>query len=187
MPYAGKIKKLRIDYEHFRIDEERIAMLRTNNFFIPPLVIGSGLHVQCLCSRYSSLTCSYSWPVNGQEQLICSFFKGFLSRFVLPRPINIPTWDLPTVLRALKRASLDPLQSVGLRALMPKTALLLTLVSVKCSLGLHCPMGVRAHSTRGIGLSVAEIYAATRWFSLSTFTKFYNLDVPALQAWVLSA
>ncbi len=63
------------------------------------------------------------------------------------------------------------------------------------SLGQQCPMGVRAHSTRGIasswagssGVSIAEICAAASWTSPSTFSWFYNLEVPALQAWVLSA
>ncbi|KAL0148359.1 hypothetical protein M9458_056339, partial [Cirrhinus mrigala] len=63
------------------------------------------------------------------------------------------------------------------------------------SLGLQCPIGVCAHSTRGMaafwawssGVSIAEICAVAGWASLSTFTRFYNLDVPALQARVLSA
>ncbi|KAL0148789.1 hypothetical protein M9458_055967 [Cirrhinus mrigala] len=63
------------------------------------------------------------------------------------------------------------------------------------SLGLQCPVRVRAHSTRGMtsswawssGVSIAEICAAASWTSPSTFTRFYNLDVPALQARVLSA
>ncbi len=63
------------------------------------------------------------------------------------------------------------------------------------SLGQQCPMGVRAHSTRGItssclwssDVSIAEICAAASWASPSTFARFYNLEVPALQAWVLSA
>ncbi|KAL0201208.1 hypothetical protein M9458_004395, partial [Cirrhinus mrigala] len=58
------------------------------------------------------------------------------------------------------------------------------------SLGLQCPVGVRAHSTRGMasslawssGVSIAEICAAASWASPSTFTRFYNLDFPALQA-----
>ncbi len=35
--------------------------------------------------------------------------------------------------------------------------------------------------------SIAEICAAAGWASPSTFARFYNLEVPALQAWVLSA
>ncbi len=57
------------------------------------------------------------------------------------------------------------------------------------SLGQQCPMGVRALSTRGIssswawfsGVSIAEICAAAGWASPSTFARFYNLEVPALQ------
>ncbi len=63
------------------------------------------------------------------------------------------------------------------------------------SLGLQCPIGVRAHSTRGIasswawssGVSITEICAAAGWATTSTFARFYNLDIPALQARVLSA
>ncbi len=40
-----------------------------------------------------------------------------------PRPVTVPTWDLPTVLRALKSPPLGPLQSVDLRPLTLKTAL----------------------------------------------------------------
>ncbi|XP_016395269.1 phosphoethanolamine N-methyltransferase 3-like [Sinocyclocheilus rhinocerous] len=53
------------------------------------------------------------------------------------------------------------------------------------SFGLHCPMGVRAHLTRGMasswawssGVSIAEICAVAGWASPSTFARFYNLDV----------
>ncbi len=63
------------------------------------------------------------------------------------------------------------------------------------SLGLQCPIGVWAHSTRGVvlswawssGVSITEICAAAGWASPSIFARFYNLDVPALQAGVLSA
>ncbi len=63
------------------------------------------------------------------------------------------------------------------------------------SLGLQCPIGVRAHSTRGIasssawssGVSISKICEAAGWASPSTFVRFYNLDVPDLQARVLSA
>ncbi|XP_051756701.1 uncharacterized protein LOC127516273 [Ctenopharyngodon idella] len=63
------------------------------------------------------------------------------------------------------------------------------------SLGLQCPLGVRAHSTRGMasswawscGVSIADICAAAGWASPSTFVRFYNLEVPALQSQVLSA
>lgn len=63
------------------------------------------------------------------------------------------------------------------------------------STGLQCPIGVRAHSTRGMasswawssGVSITEICAAAGWASPSIFVRFYNLDVPMLQTQVLSA
>ena len=60
--------------------------------------------------------------------------------------------------------------------------------------GFQCPLGVRAHSTRGVasswawssGISLQEICMAAGWASPSTFIRFYNLEVPALQAKLLS-
>ncbi len=245
----------------------------------------------------------------GKNNLAISFLKG--SRRLNPlRPVTVPTWDLPTVLRALKSPSFEPLQSVDLHPLTLKTALLLALVLVKhmgdlqvpsvspsclefgpneskivlkprheyipkvlltpfraqvitlsalppseqdqglnlicpvrvlriyiersapfrqldqlfvcfggrtkwspvtkkrlsrwiidaiklaySSLGQLCPMGVRDHSTRGIAsswawsssMSIAKKCAAAGWASPSSFARFYNLEVPALQARVLSA
>lgn len=36
------------------------------------------------------------------------------------------------------------------------------------------------------GVSIAYICVVSSWSSLSTFARFYYLDVPALQAWILS-
>ncbi|XP_016298788.1 SH3 domain-containing RING finger protein 3 [Sinocyclocheilus anshuiensis] len=44
---------------------------------------------------------------------------------------SLPTWDLPTVLRALKGPPFEPLQSTNLRSLSLKTVLLLALALVK--------------------------------------------------------
>ncbi len=242
----------------------------------------------------------------GRDNSVVRFLRG-AKRLNPPRPLTVPTWDLPTVLRALKGPPFEPLQSTNLRSLSLKTALLLALASVKqvgdlqvlsispaclefgpndskvvlkprhgyvpkvlstpfraqvitlsalppseedrelsllcpvralriyfesfrrteqlfvsfgnrakgrlvtkqrlskwivdavtlaySSLGLQCPIGVRAHSTRGIasswawssGVSITEICAAAGWASPSTFARFYNRDVLALQARVLSA
>ena len=62
------------------------------------------------------------------------------------------------------------------------------------SKNLQCPLGIRAHSTRGMasswawssGIPIHDICAAAGWASPSTFVRFYNLEVPALQAKVLS-
>ena len=59
---------------------------------------------------------------------------------------------------------------------------------------LQCPLGIRAHSTRGMasswawssGISIHDICMAAGWASPSTFVRFYNLEVPALQAKLLS-
>lgn len=52
------------------------------------------------------------------------------------------------------------------------------------SLGLQCPIGVWAHSTRGIRwsseVSIGDICAESDWSSLSSFSRYYNVDVPAL-------
>ncbi len=252
-------------------------------------------------------------PIAGQsvcrDNSVVRFLKG-ARRLNPPRPLTVPTWDLPIVLRALKGPPFEPLQSTNLRSLSLKTALLLALASVKrvgdlqalsispaclefgpndskvvlkprhgyvpkvlstpfraqvitlsalppseedrelsllcpvralriyfersapfrrteqlfvsfgnrakghpvtkqrlskwivdavmlaySSLGQQCPIGVRAHSTRGIasswawssGVSITEICAAAGWATPSTFARFYNLDIPALQARVLSA
>ena len=61
------------------------------------------------------------------------------------------------------------------------------------SKGLHCPLGIRAHSTRGMasswawtsGIPIEDICAAAGWASPSTFIRFYNLQVPALHFRVL--
>ncbi|XP_029968087.1 uncharacterized protein LOC115403361 [Salarias fasciatus] len=54
--------------------------------------------------------------------------------------------------------------------------------------GLQAPVGLRAHSTRGLaaswalckGVSIQEICAAASWSSPLTFVRFYKLDIPAL-------
>ena len=59
---------------------------------------------------------------------------------------------------------------------------------------LQCPLDIRAHSTRGMasswawssGISNHGIYMAAGWASPPTFVRFYNLEVPALQAKILS-
>ncbi len=66
----------------------------------------------------------------GRDNSVVCFLKG-AKRLNPPRPLTVPTWDLPTVLRALKRPPFEPLQSTNLRSLSLKTALLLALASVK--------------------------------------------------------
>ncbi len=74
-------------------------------------------------------------PIHGQSvgwnNLVFRFLKGY-SRLNSPHPVTVPTWDLPTVLRALKSPPFGLLQSVDLRTLTLKTVLLLALASLKC-------------------------------------------------------
>lgn len=66
----------------------------------------------------------------GKNDLIVRFLKDS-RRLRPPRPLTVPSWYLPTVLRALKSSPFKLLQSVDLRSLTLKMALLLALVSVK--------------------------------------------------------
>ncbi|XP_058618458.1 uncharacterized protein LOC131531609 [Onychostoma macrolepis] len=66
----------------------------------------------------------------GRDNSVVRFLRG-AKRLNPPRPLTVPTWDLPTVLRALKGPPFEPLQSTNLRSLSLKTALLLALASVK--------------------------------------------------------
>ncbi len=74
-------------------------------------------------------------PIDGQSvgrnNLVVRFLMG-PRRLNPPLPVTVPTWDLPTVLRALKSPPFELLQSVDLRPLMLKTTLLLALATVKC-------------------------------------------------------
>ncbi len=63
----------------------------------------------------------------GRDNSVVRFLKG-ARRLNPPRPLTVPTWDLPTVLRALKGPPFEPLQSTNLRSLSLKTALLLASV-----------------------------------------------------------
>ncbi len=73
-------------------------------------------------------------PICGQSvsrnNLDVRVLKGS-RRLSPPRLVTVPTWDLPTVLRALKIPSFEPQQSVGLHPLTLKTAMLLALAYVK--------------------------------------------------------
>ncbi len=74
-------------------------------------------------------------PIAGQSVgrnnlVLCGFLRG-TRRLNLPHPLTVPTWDLPTVLRALKGPPFELLQSANLQSLSLKTALLLALASVK--------------------------------------------------------
>ncbi len=66
----------------------------------------------------------------GKHDLVVRFLRG--ARRLNPlRPHLVPSWDLPSVLTALKEEPFKPLQSVELKFLSLKTMLLTALASVK--------------------------------------------------------
>ncbi len=85
------------------------------------------VHVAAIAASHAPID---DQPVS-RNNLDVRVLKG--SRRLNPhRLVTVPTWDMPTVLRALKSPSFEPLQSVDLHPLTLKTALLLALASVKC-------------------------------------------------------
>ncbi len=72
----------------------------------------------------------------GKHDLIIRFLRG-ARRLHPPRPPLVPSWDLSVVLNALQRAPFEPLQSVELKFLSLKTALLVALASIKRVGDLH--------------------------------------------------
>jgi len=261
---------------------------------------------------YVAAIATFAKPVSGQSlgrnDLVVRFLRG-ARRLNPPRPPSVPSWDLSTVLEAMKGAPFEPIQLSDMKHLSLKTVFLMALASVKrigdlqalsvsascmefgpndskvilkpkhgyvpkslntpfraqvislsalpvlneekdagllcpvralrayvsrssgfrqteqlfvlfggrskglaaskqslsrwivdaialayTSRGLQCPLGVRAHSTRGVasswawssGVSLQDICTAAGWASPSTFIKYYNLEVPALQAKLLA-
>ncbi len=66
----------------------------------------------------------------GKHNLVIRFLRGE-RRLNPPRPHLVPSWDLPSVLSALKEEPFESLQSVELKYLSLKTVLLTALASVK--------------------------------------------------------
>ncbi len=66
----------------------------------------------------------------GKHDLVIRFLRG-ARRLNPPHPHLVPSWDLPSVLSALRGAPFEPLQSVELKFLSLKTVLLSALATVK--------------------------------------------------------
>ncbi len=66
----------------------------------------------------------------GKHDLVIRFLRG-ARRLNPPRPHLVPSWDLPSVLSALRGDPFEPLQSVELKFLSLKTVLLAALATVK--------------------------------------------------------
>ncbi len=66
----------------------------------------------------------------GKHDLIGRFLRG-ARRLNSPRSPLMPSWDLSIVLAGLQRGPFEPLDSVELKFLLAKTALLTALTSIK--------------------------------------------------------
>ncbi len=71
----------------------------------------------------------HRWEVTGEHDLVVRFLMG-ARRLNPPRPPSLSSWDLALVLRALKTAHFEPLQSVELKFLSMKALLLTALASL---------------------------------------------------------
>ncbi len=66
----------------------------------------------------------------GKHDLVIRFLRG-ARRLNPPHPHLVPSWDLPSVLSALRGDPFEPMQSVELKFLSLKTVLLAALATVK--------------------------------------------------------
>ncbi len=97
-------------------------------------------HSSSTIKFYKAAIAAFHAPIAGQsmgrDSAVTQFLRG--ARRMNPlRPHTVPPWDIPTILRALKGPPFEPLQSLSLRVLSLKTALLLALASVKRVGDLH--------------------------------------------------
>ncbi|XP_056112700.1 uncharacterized protein LOC130089419 [Rhinichthys klamathensis goyatoka] len=66
----------------------------------------------------------------GQHPLVCRFMKGARRLHPVSKTL-VPPWDLSVVLSALSKAPFEPIDSIALKLLALKTALLLALTTAK--------------------------------------------------------
>ncbi|KAL1255328.1 hypothetical protein QQF64_013389 [Cirrhinus molitorella] len=66
----------------------------------------------------------------GQHPLVCRFMRGARWLRSVSKPL-VPPWDLSVVLNALSKAPFEPVESIPLKLLSLKTALLLALTTAK--------------------------------------------------------
>ncbi|KAL0172890.1 hypothetical protein M9458_033201, partial [Cirrhinus mrigala] len=113
-----------------RLNQGADMLSRSN---VPSELLDKGCSPSTLKVYVAAITASHA-PITGQSvgrnNLVVQFLKG-ARRLNPPRPHTIPTWDLSTVLRALKGPPFEPLLSSDLQPLTFKAALLLALASVK--------------------------------------------------------
>ncbi|KAL0162260.1 hypothetical protein M9458_041656, partial [Cirrhinus mrigala] len=118
----------------------------------------------------------------GKNPLVTRFLHGVLRPPIRP---CVPTWDLAVVLEALCRPPFEPIEEIFDQTLSRWIVDAISLAYE--SSDLPSPLGVKAHSTRGMAASKAllaavpmqDICNAAGWSTPLTFARFYNLDVRA--------
>ncbi|KAI2646109.1 Gag-Pol polyprotein [Labeo rohita] len=129
----------------------------------------------------------------GKHNFIVRSLRG-ARRLNPPRSPLVPSWDLSVVLAGLQRGPFEPQESVELKFLSAKTALLTAFPPIKPAYT-HIVLRpeTTAHSTRSVassyvlahGASLADICRAAGWATPNTFARFYSLHVEPVSSRVL--
>ncbi len=91
-----------------------------------PLPHSRSIYIAAIAASYAPI----AGQSLGRNTSAVRFLRG-TKRLYPPLPLTVLTWDLPTVLMALKGPPFEPLQSITFRSLSLKTALLLALALIK--------------------------------------------------------
>ncbi len=86
---------------------------------------------KCMSPLLPHITIAVDGMSVGKHDLVIRFLRGARRLLNPPRPHLVPSWDLPSVLAALKEEPFELCKSVELKFLSLKTVLLTALASVK--------------------------------------------------------
>ncbi len=110
-----------------RVDEKCADLHKP---FISYLFLVGTLHLEVYVAAIAAHHDAVDGRSLGKHDLIVRFLKG-ARRMNPSRPPLVPSWDLSIVLAGLQRGPFEPLDSVELKFLSAKTALLTALTSIK--------------------------------------------------------
>ncbi len=110
-----------------RVDEKCADLHKP---FISHLFLVGTLHLEVYVAAIAAHHDAVDGRSLGKHDLIVRFLKG-ARRMNPSRPPLVPSWDLSIVLAGLQRGPFEPLDSVELKFLSAKTALLTALTSIK--------------------------------------------------------
>ncbi len=157
-----------IDFRHLVLNpQHRVRFLwNFTDIVLPTRAVGPGTllrHAQGLCSSYSSLTCSYSGPVGGQEQPSCSFSER-VQEAERPSPLHNPSLGSAHCSEGSEGPSFWA--ATVCRPTIP-------VAKDRPATGISIGQGVASSWAWSSGVSIAVIYAAAGWALPSTFARFY--------------